>query len=180
MLRLNTYLCLMAFPVPFPCSPPLFPLLPLSPATSPTPGRSWRERWLEEKDYVTLLMRKTPGRPGDTFVPNWIDFMLVAYSYLIVKAGKLPLPWENPRQRRIHRRNQHLYWIKVIFIGLKLFQGPLQSIILGPFNHSIWGYQKIHCGIEKFSLLNGRGYIDDGKQRLYVEPATSEVCHAVM
>ncbi|RMX50965.1 hypothetical protein pdam_00022884, partial [Pocillopora damicornis] len=28
------------------------------------------------------------------------------------KAGKLPLPWENPRQRRIHSRNQHLYWIK--------------------------------------------------------------------
>lgn len=58
--------------------------------------------------------------------------MLVAYSYLIVKAGKLPLPWENPRQRRIHRRNQHLYWIKVIFTGLKLFQGPLQSLIFRP------------------------------------------------
>ena len=58
--------------------------------------------------------------------------MLVAYSYLIVEAGKLPLPWENPRQRRIHRRNQHLYWIKVIFTGLKLFQGPLQSLIFRP------------------------------------------------
>ena len=161
-------------PSPLP-SPPAFPChfpLPL-----PPPLGDHEERWLEEKDYVTLLMRKTPGRPGDTFVPNWIDFMLVAYSYLIVKAGKLPLPWENPRQRRIHRRNQHLYWIKVIFIGLKLFQGPLQSLILGPFNHSIWGYQKIHCGIEKFSLFNGRGYIDDGKQRLYVEPVTSEVCY---
>ena len=169
----------MAFSVPLTCSPPLFPLLLLSPATSPTPGRSWREMIGGERLRYSSYEKDARG-PGDTFVPNWIDFMLVAYSYLIVKAGKLPLPWENPRQRKIHRRNQHLYGIKVIFTGLKLFQGPLQSLILDSLNHSIWGYQKIHCGIEKFSLFNGRGYIDDGKQRLYVEPATSEVCHAVM
>ena len=175
----------MAFSVPLPCSPPLFPLLLLSPATSPCHfPHPWeimkRDDW-RRKITLLFLWERRPGDPGILLYPtDWVDFMLVAYSYLIVKAGKLPLPWENPRQRRIHSRNQHLYWIKVIFTGLKLFQCPLPSLILGPFNHSIWGYQKIHCGIEKFSLFNGRGYIDDGKQRLYVEPATSEVCHAVM
>ena len=165
---------------PFSLLPSPLPSPPAFPCYFPYPWEIVKREMIGGERLCTLLMRKTPGRLGDTFVPNWIDFMLVAYSYLIVKAGKLPLPWENPRQRRIHRRNQHLYWIKVIFTGSKLFQGPLQSLILGPFNHSIWGYQKIHCGIEKFSLFNGRGYIDDGKQRLYVEPATSEVCHAVM